>query len=349
MSQYSTVGDELRGGRCRYTLLTRVGHGTYGVVWEAVHTESGRKSGSLFDDMQSQGTSLFPEEQVRRWISQLLAALAYVHREGYTHRDIKPENVLVRGETAKLADFGLARHRSESGPATEYVSTRWYRSPEILLGASPHAPPMDVFAAGAVLAEALTLRPLFPGRTETDMLDKLCTVLGPPGARTWPRGRELARARGFAFPDTPQRPWAQSLPGCSPQAVDLVARMCCWDPEERLSADEALRHAFFHPVEARAPPRLLPPVDELRRRLQQSIRDLCRVSGVVGAVRADPLKAAGGSKLHVRPAQDASLAARRKGLPGQEETAAQREPRPSWAIPAARAEPPGRHGKPQSG
>ena len=92
-----------------------------------------------------------------------------MHAQGYMHRDIKPDNMLIAGEDCKLADFGLCREISNfGGPLTEYVSTRWYRSPEILLKVPNYGPPSDIFAVGCVMAELFLMRPLFPGANEID-------------------------------------------------------------------------------------------------------------------------------------------------------------------------------------
>ena len=91
-----------------------------------------------------------------------------MHKQGFFHRDLKPENLLVKGETVKIADFGLAREIRSRPPFTDYVSTRWYRAPEILLRSPHYNSPADVFAAGAMMAEYYTLKPIFPGTSETD-------------------------------------------------------------------------------------------------------------------------------------------------------------------------------------
>lgn len=100
---------------------------------------------------------------------------------GFFHRDLKPENVLCSGVDAiKLADFGLAREIRSQPPFTDYVSTRWYRAPEILLRSVNYNSPVDLFALGCIMAELFTLRPLFPGQSDIDMLFKITGVLGTP-------------------------------------------------------------------------------------------------------------------------------------------------------------------------
>ncbi|KHJ77671.1 hypothetical protein OESDEN_22709, partial [Oesophagostomum dentatum] len=100
---------------------------------------------------------------------------------GYFHRDMKPENIMCNGtELVKIADFGLAREVRSKPPYTDYVSTRWYRAPEILLRSTSYNSPIDIWALGCIMAELYMLRPLFPGTSELDQLFKIVTILGTP-------------------------------------------------------------------------------------------------------------------------------------------------------------------------
>lgn len=94
--------------------------------------------------------------------------MAYIHRHGYFHRDLKPENLLESNNTIKIADFGLAREVRSKPPFTDYVSTRWYRAPEVILRANNYNSPIDIFAIGCIMAELYKLYPLFPGQNELD-------------------------------------------------------------------------------------------------------------------------------------------------------------------------------------
>ena len=99
---------------------------------------------------------------------QTLQGLAYMHKQGYFHRDMKPENLLCYGKTVKIADFGLARETASKPPFTDYVSTRWYRAPEVLLRDTAYNGSIDIFALGAIIAELFTHKPLLPGSSESD-------------------------------------------------------------------------------------------------------------------------------------------------------------------------------------
>lgn len=109
-----------------------------------------------------------PEEKIKSIMWQTLSGLAYMHKQGFFHRDMKPENLLMQGDVVKIADMGLAREIRSRPPYTDYVSTRWYRAPEILLRSTTYNSPVDIFACGAIMAELFLLRPLFPGNNETD-------------------------------------------------------------------------------------------------------------------------------------------------------------------------------------
>ena len=111
---------------------------------------------------------LFSEHQIRNILFQTLQGLAYMHKKNYFHRDLKPENLLCYNQTVKIADFGLAKECDARPPYTDYVSTRWYRAPEILLRSPDYNAPIDIFALGAIMAELFTMRPLFPGQSEQD-------------------------------------------------------------------------------------------------------------------------------------------------------------------------------------
>lgn len=168
---------------------------------------------------------------------QIVLGLDHIHANGYFHRDMKPENVLVTTTgifdytpvfphappnapkekdviaIIKLADFGLARETNSSPPYTAYVSTRWYRAPEVLLFSRDYSNPVDMWAFGTIMAELVNLKPLFPGQDQADQVKKICEILGDPsdsygfdadgiqiGGGPWFKGTNLASSMGFEFP-----------------------------------------------------------------------------------------------------------------------------------------------------
>jgi protein kinase len=207
------------------------------LVFECLH-------GSLLKTIKDH-TGPFSEPEVRFVVSQMLEGLAYVHRMGFFHRDIKPENLLWSGDTLKIADFGLAREIRSRPPYTEYISTRWYRAPEIVLRHEFYNSPVDIWAVGAIMAELYTLKPLFQGSSETDQLFKICSVLGTPTAATWPDGPRLAARLGIRLPQFGPTPLSGIIPNASPEAIDLMTELLRYDPGRRPSAVQALQHPFF--------------------------------------------------------------------------------------------------------
>ncbi|KAK8462911.1 hypothetical protein SEVIR_1G292000v4 [Setaria viridis] len=187
----------------------------------------------------------FPESDVRNWCFQIFQALAYMHQRGYFHRDLKPENLLVNKDVIKLADFGLAREVSSVPPYTEYVSTRWYRAPEVLLQSSAYDSAVDMWAMGAIMAELLTLHPLFPGTSEADEIHKICNVIGSPDEQSWPQGLSLAEAMKYQFPQIKGNKLSEVMTSASSEAIDLISSLCSWDPCKRPKATEVLQHTFF--------------------------------------------------------------------------------------------------------
>ncbi|CAF4782146.1 unnamed protein product [Rotaria socialis] len=127
---------------------------------------------------------ILPSETVCKFMYQLLKALEYIHRHSFFHRDVKPENILIKDDILKLADFGSCRQTLSKQPYTEYISTRWYRAPECLLTDGFYRQEMDVWSAGCVMFEIITLRPLFPGSNELDQISKIHDILGTPSSIT---------------------------------------------------------------------------------------------------------------------------------------------------------------------
>ncbi|KAG2545580.1 hypothetical protein PVAP13_9KG013041 [Panicum virgatum] len=103
-----------------------------------------------------------------------------------------------------------------------------------------------MWAVGAILAELFTLSPLFPGESETDQLYKICTVLGTPDCTVWPEGMNLPRSSSFKFFQIPPRNLWELIPNASLEAIDLIQRLCSWDPRRRPTAEQALQHPFFN-------------------------------------------------------------------------------------------------------
>lgn len=200
-------------------------------------------------------TRLFPESTVRNIMFQILQGLAFIHKHGFFHRDMKPENLLCMGpELVKIADFGLAREIRSRPPYTDYVSTRWYRAPEVLLRSTSYSSPIDQWAVGCIMAELYTLRPLFPGSSEVDTIFKICQVLGTPKKNDWPEGYQLASAMNFRWPQCVPSNLKTLIPNASPEAIHLMTDLLQWDPKKRPASAQALRYSYFHVGQALGTP-----------------------------------------------------------------------------------------------
>jgi len=199
-------------------------------------------------------------------IYQILKSLKFMHSAELIHRDIKPSNLLLNSDChAKLCDFGLCRSVSETaGPnpvLTDYVATRWYRAPEILLGSTRYTKAVDIWAVGCILGEQISGRPIFPGTSTMNQLDKIIEVTGRPTAEDVAAIKSpFAATMLESLPPSRPRSLTEIFPTASAEALDLM-RMCLqFNPEKRCSAEEAIRHPYvaqFHnpddePVAARA-------------------------------------------------------------------------------------------------
>lgn len=192
--------------------------------------------GNLYQLMKARDHKLLDDRSLKSILFQIMSGLEHIHAHGFFHRDIKPENILVSTSgphesgnafkrysammtppltppaySVRIADFGLARDMNSDSPYTTYVSTRWYRAPEVLLRAGDYSAPVDIWAVGAMAVEIATLKPLFPGSNEVDQVWRICEVMGSPGVWVndhgrlagggeWGDGVALAQKLGFSFP-----------------------------------------------------------------------------------------------------------------------------------------------------
>nr|XP_045004423.1 cyclin-dependent kinase 15 isoform X1 [Jaculus jaculus]XP_045004424.1 cyclin-dependent kinase 15 isoform X1 [Jaculus jaculus]XP_045004425.1 cyclin-dependent kinase 15 isoform X1 [Jaculus jaculus] len=211
-------------------------------VFEYMHTD-------LAQYMSQHPGGLHPHN-VRLFMFQLLRGLAYIHHQHVLHRDLKPQNLLIShlGEL-KLADFGLARAKSiPSQTYSSEVVTLWYRPPDALLGATEYSSELDIWGAGCIFIEMLQGQPLFPGVSSIlEQLEKIWEVLGVPTEDTWPGVSKLPNYNPewflFSKPQSLGIVWNR-LDGV-PEAEDLASQMLKGFPKDRVSAQEALVHAYF--------------------------------------------------------------------------------------------------------
>lgn len=149
----------------------------------------------------------------------------------------------------KICDFGLARYVDPTdGPAqamTEYVVTRWYRAPELLLSFDEYSTAIDMWSAGCLIAELYTRRPIFPGKDVKNQIEVVNNIVGKPSKQQL-KNIPNRRAREFiaGLPETPRSNLAEMMKGACPQAVDLVDKLLQFDPKDRLTAAQSLEHPY---------------------------------------------------------------------------------------------------------
>ncbi|XP_070197267.1 cyclin-dependent kinase-like 5 isoform X3 [Littorina saxatilis] len=190
-----------------------------------------------------------PLEKVRSYTYQLCKAMEWCHANDIIHRDIKPENLLIsKNDVLKLCDFGFARNitNGSNGLYTDYVATRWYRSPELLLGA-PYGKAVDIWAIGCIMGELSDGQPLFPGESEIDQLYVIQKILGPLPSYQMNLFHKNPRFSGLKFPavkkpKTLEKHYHGTLTSL---LMDFMSTTLKLEPEERLSVGECLDHIIF--------------------------------------------------------------------------------------------------------
>jgi len=187
-------------------------------------------------------------EHVRSLGYQLFLALQYMHSKGIFHRDIKPENVLVdaSGKHLKVADLGSCRSIYARAPMTEYIATRWYRSPECLLTDGHYGAEMDIWGAGCVIFEITALFPLFPGADEVDQINRIHKVIGTPKESVLNKLREKGSSKiNYNFHETKGVGLKHFIPHASSDCINLLEKTMIYDYEERIDATAAVNHKYF--------------------------------------------------------------------------------------------------------
>ena len=183
-------------------------------------------------------------------IYQIARALKYLHSANVVHRDLKPGNLFVDSESrVKIGDFGLARVVDDPYAPdlqSEAILTRWYRAPEVLLNMKNYGNPMDIWSVGCVLAEMMLGRPLFQGQSNINMLTLMVEVLGSPRNTDFQQiTNPSARKFMDALPKQGLGSFDDLFRKYDPVEVDLLRRMLTWNPEERITVEEILRHEFL--------------------------------------------------------------------------------------------------------
>ena len=210
---------------------------------------------NLLEVLEESPDGLSPK-LIKSFIYQMCKAIAYMHKNNMIHRDIKPENLLIdENLNLKLCDFGFARkvklNKSNNNvdEMTDYVATRWYRSPELLLSGGIYGPDVDYWAVGCIMGELADGNPMFPGENETDQINCIIKILGNLPEELVNmfyknpiyEGKKLIN---ISKPETIERRYMEKL---GPTAIDFMKGLLQLDPKKRLNSETVFKHRYFAP------------------------------------------------------------------------------------------------------
>ncbi|WVR08289.1 mitogen-activated protein kinase CPK1 [Kwoniella sp. DSM 27419] len=202
-------------------------------------------------------SQVLSDDHCQYFIYQAIRGLKALHSANVLHRDLKPSNLLLNANCdLKICDFGLARSAAEpdagaygaNGFMTEYVATRWYRAPEVMLSFQKYTKAIDIWSIGCILAEMVRGEPLFPGEDYHHQLALILNVLGTPNMDDF---NEITASKSKDYlrtlPFTRRRDLALLCPTASPKALDLLRKCLTFSPRRRITVEEALAHPYLEP------------------------------------------------------------------------------------------------------
>jgi len=233
------------------SLLKELQHPNIVRLCDVIHTE--RKLTLVFEFLDQDLKKLLDMQEggldaatTKSFLFQLLRGVAYCHQHRVLHRDLKPQNLLISRDGAlKLADFGLAR--AFGIPVRSYtheVVTLSYRAPDVLMGSRKYSTPVDIWSVGCIFAEMANGRPLFPGNTDQDQLQRIFKVLGTPNETMWPSCVELPDWK-HDYTVFPPVEWSTVVPNAEDSGVELLQKMLQYDPNQRVSGKAAMDSDYF--------------------------------------------------------------------------------------------------------
>ncbi|XP_036274941.1 cyclin-dependent kinase 11B [Pipistrellus kuhlii] len=198
--------------------------------------------------------------EVKTLMIQLLCGVKHLHDNWILHRDLKTSNLLLsHAGILKVADFGMAREYGSPLKAyTPVVVTLWYRAPELLLGAKKYSTAVDMWSVGCIFGELLTQKPLFPGNSEIDQINKVFKDLGTP-SEIWPGYNELPAMKKMTFTKHPYNNLRKRFGALlSDQGFDIMNKFLTYFPGRRISSEDGLKHAYFRETPLPIDPLMFP-------------------------------------------------------------------------------------------
>jgi serine/threonine protein kinase len=190
----------------------------------------------------------FPERTRKVLAFQLFKALYYMQLTRVCHRDLKPPNILVNPQTLelKVCDFGSAKILEKEESNVSYICSRYYRAPELVMNATDYSTEIDVWSAGCILIELLTLEPIFPGDSSQEQLIEIIKILGTPPQK-YLELYEAEKNMSYKLPDIKPNNWEVVLRKYKPEEtlVDFLGRILTYDAKGRLTPFEGLTHPYF--------------------------------------------------------------------------------------------------------
>ncbi|KAI5954278.1 hypothetical protein KGF54_002053 [Candida jiufengensis] len=190
------------------------------------------------------------EFHIQNFMYQILCGLKYIHSADVVHRDLKPGNILVTTQgILKICDFGLARgihpkfFKNRVATITNYVATRWYRAPELILSSKNYSKAVDIWAIGCILGELFGRRPIFPGKNSNEQIFEVVKVLGSPSPETVKKYNW--KIEGILWCKYKQVKWPTIYPFAPIEAIKLLDNLLQWDYKKRWDVDIILEQEFF--------------------------------------------------------------------------------------------------------
>ena len=203
---------------------------------------------NLLELLQEHPNGLEPN-LIRHLIYQLCKSIKYLHEQNIIHRDIKPENLLITDKMeSKLCDFGFARLITDTNDKlTDYVATRWYRAPELLLSEGKYGKEVDYWAIGCIMGELVDGNPLFPGENELDQIHCIQKVLGNLTDKQEEMfyNNPLFSGRNLLNITKPETLEKRYLGKFSKKAISFMKGLLALDPKKRLNGNTVFKHAYL--------------------------------------------------------------------------------------------------------